>query len=114
MARETGRPWFRSSRNAWFVQIDGKQVNLGSDEKKAKIRFHDLMIEREKNALVKNSTKPENKPVVGLFDLFLEWNEKHRDRKTHHFYLDRIQSFARHLLRVYPGSYAAFFMGLGV
>ena len=25
------KPWYRKSRNVWYVEIDGKQHNLGPD-----------------------------------------------------------------------------------
>ena len=28
------KPWYRKNRRRWFVQIDGKQVNLGPDREK--------------------------------------------------------------------------------
>jgi hypothetical protein len=37
------KPWWRSKRNAWFVQVDRKQVNLGPDRDAALERYHGLM-----------------------------------------------------------------------
>lgn len=27
------KPWFRRDRNAWYVQLHGKQIKLSSDRK---------------------------------------------------------------------------------
>ena len=37
------KPWYREDRQAWFVTINGDRHNLGSDEKEAKRKFHELM-----------------------------------------------------------------------
>jgi hypothetical protein len=37
------KPFFRTARNAWFVQVAGKQVNLGPDRDKALRSYHNLM-----------------------------------------------------------------------
>ncbi|WP_152053292.1 tyrosine-type recombinase/integrase, partial [Tautonia marina] len=41
MARKA-KPWFRSDRGCWFVYHQGKQINLGKDEKSAWEKFHSL------------------------------------------------------------------------
>src|SRR5262249_52771371 len=43
MAGRIPRPWYRKSKDAWFVCIDGKQVNLGKDKDEAFRKFHRLM-----------------------------------------------------------------------
>jgi hypothetical protein len=37
------KPFFRTARKAWFVQVAGKQVNLGPDLDVALRRDHELM-----------------------------------------------------------------------
>ena len=37
------KPFFRPSRGLWYVQIRGKQINLGPDQDAAFQRYHDLM-----------------------------------------------------------------------
>ena len=85
------KPWFRTSRKTWFVNINGQQHNLGPDEKEAKRRFYELM------------AKPEEKPppvspassfsVVDIFEKFLDWCEKHRAKDTYLALKYRIQMF---------------------
>jgi hypothetical protein len=60
------RPWFRNSRRLWYVEIDGKQHNLGADRAQAFQRYHELM-----------GRAPEQREVAadsvsGVFDAFLE------------------------------------------
>jgi hypothetical protein len=38
------KPWFRKDRDAWFVTINGRRFNLGSDRDAAHTRFHELML----------------------------------------------------------------------
>ena len=37
------KPFFRPGRRLWYVQIQGKQINLGPDEAEALRRYHELM-----------------------------------------------------------------------
>jgi hypothetical protein len=46
------RPWYRKFDGWWMVQLDGKQVKLAMGKKNrldAERRFHELMLQREKN-----------------------------------------------------------------
>lgn len=37
------KPWFWKARNAWYVQVNGKQIKLDENEKKAHAAYHRLM-----------------------------------------------------------------------
>lgn len=39
------KPFFRKSRSLWYVELDGKQVNLGPDREAAFKRYHQFMAE---------------------------------------------------------------------
>jgi integrase len=39
-------PWYRESKGAWYVCLDGSQINLGRDKDEAFRRFHQLMLDR--------------------------------------------------------------------
>ena len=41
------KPFFRAPRGLWYVQLDGRQVNLGPDRDEAFRRYHDLMARPE-------------------------------------------------------------------
>lgn len=89
MAR-SAKPWYRKSRDAWFVMIDGKQHCLGKDKKEAQKRFHELMAAPQPRRVI----NVENDSLVGLFDLFLDWCEKHRP-DSYQWYSIRINQFAK-------------------
>jgi integrase len=85
------KPWFRPSRKTWYVEIDGKQHNLGADRDAAFRKYHELM------------TAPPSSPpplpsssVAAIFDRFLDWVEKHQAADTYRWYKDRLQSFLDH------------------
>lgn len=37
------QPWFRQQNKTWYVQLNGRQINLGKDEAKAYQEYHRLM-----------------------------------------------------------------------
>jgi hypothetical protein len=37
------KPFFRTARRAWYVQLGGKQISLGCDQDAAFRRYHKLM-----------------------------------------------------------------------
>ena len=37
------KPFYRKSRDTWYVQIDGRQINLGKDRETAFQRYHAIM-----------------------------------------------------------------------
>ena len=37
------KPFFRTARNSWFVQIGPRQIKLGADKDAAFTRYHELM-----------------------------------------------------------------------
>lgn len=84
MARRP-RPWPRTSRG-WCVTIDGKQVSLGKDKKRAYQSFHDLM------------SGPKRPPrtscllVSSILDDFLQWTKNHREPATYESCQLRLQS----------------------
>ncbi len=85
MARQP-KPWYRKSRGLWYVQIDGKQVNLGRDRKAAMQRFHELMAQPRQRSLPAES-------LAVLFDRFLDWNQRHRAPRTYEYYQEKLQDF---------------------
>lgn len=90
------KPFFRQSRQLWYVQIEGRQHNLGPDRIKAFETYHDLM--RQPTA-----KKVDPRQVVALIDEFLQWVETNRAGETYDWYQFRLQSFARK----YPSLLAA-------
>jgi hypothetical protein len=41
-------PFYRQDRGLWYVQLDGRQINLGPDRDAAWQRYHELMAARAK------------------------------------------------------------------
>jgi integrase len=87
MAR-TAKPWYREDRQAWFVTINGQRHNLGTDEKEAKRKFHELMADTKPAAPVFG-----NLAVAEVFEKFLDWCTKHRAETTYEWSKCRIQMF---------------------
>src|SRR5262249_4522790 len=83
------KPFFRAPRGLWYVQLDGKQINLGPDRDAAFALYHELMAR----------PRPSRRPVVGdsvlaILDAFLDWCQLHRALRTYEWYRDYLQSFA--------------------
>lgn len=96
MAR-TPSPWYRKSRNCWFVTIDGRQHSLGSDKKTAFERFYRLMLESEER-----KATPTRETFATLADRFLEWVQKKRSPETYEWYRYRLERFVRKYPNLMP------------
>jgi hypothetical protein len=89
------KPFFRPKKNRWYVQLDGKHVNLGPDKDQAFERYHQLMTDRNKTIpIVSCSQEP---LLVEILDGFLDWCRIHREKRTFETYQERIQEFLRTL-----------------
>lgn len=86
------KPFFRAPRGLWYVQIDGKQHNLGPDEDAAFKAYHGLMQQRDEQPAPTLSVSS-HPLVVVIVDEFLDWCEKHRSADTYRWYKDRLQLF---------------------
>jgi len=84
------KPFFRSARNAWFVQIGDRQIKLAAGKDEAFTRYHELMA---KPSLPQVTQAEAGKLVVVIVDEFLDWCEKHRAPDTYRWYKDRLNSF---------------------
>jgi integrase len=94
------RPFFVKKRNRWYVQLDGKQINLGPEKETAFSRYHDIMAERAKNpprahVVGGNSSQP---LVDEILDAYLDWlshrvQEGSKAQRTFDWYHNYLQSF---------------------
>ena len=50
------KPFFKKSRGAWYVEIDGTQHNLGPDKDKAFRRYHQLMAQPRRQSMVSSDS----------------------------------------------------------
>jgi hypothetical protein len=73
------KPFFRSARQAWFVQIGDRQIRLAENKDEAFTRYHELMA---KSAATPTSVQTDAPPlVVVVIDGFLDWCDKNRQRR---------------------------------
>jgi len=88
------KPFYRKARDSWYVQINGRQINLGKDREAAFQRYHAIM-----------AAPPDDRPthvpgngaglkLTELFDRFLDWVKQHRAPDTYRWYQYRLQRFA--------------------
>lgn len=61
------KPWLRKSNRAWYVQIDGKQVPLGTDKAAAFDEFHKLMLKHGQGMPLGTKT------VRDVLDAYWNW-----------------------------------------
>jgi integrase len=88
------KPFFRKSRQLWYVQLAGRQINLGPDREEAFKQYRDLMAAP---TLVVPAPVAAGTAtlVVVLCDKFLGWVQRHRSPGTYQWYWWRLQCFAR-------------------
>ncbi len=85
MARQSTSPWFRKATASWYVQSNGRLVNLGRDKDKAFKAWHRLQAEGE---------APEESPTIAwLVDTWLERCEADLKPTTMHGYRFFAKSF---------------------
>lgn len=61
------KPWFRKRTKSWYVQIDGRQINLGTRKRDAWNRYHEIMA----NGVALATTET----IGALLDKYLDWCE---------------------------------------
>jgi len=89
------KPFFRPARGLWYVQIDGRQHNLGADQTAAFKAYHGLMQQRAEFSTPVKPPSTAPPIVVIIVDEFLDWCEKHRAADTYRWYKDRLNSFCK-------------------
>jgi integrase len=78
------KPWRRKGRNAWFVEINGKQHNLGPDKDEAMRQYHALMANPEPEVVSDH--------LAVILDKYLTWVKKERP-SSYRWYFDYCQAF---------------------
>jgi integrase len=79
------KPYYRKQTDSYYVQLNGKQINLGKDEKQAYEQYHRLMANR-------HEPEPDIKVEV-LLDRFLDWTKNNKAEATYEWYKGYLQSF---------------------
>ena len=89
--------FIEQNADRWYVEINGRQINLGVDKEEAFRIYHELM-----SSPVEEAEKKGQAPtlVVDLMDRFLEWVNTHQAPRTYSTYMERLQSFIDYLTQV--------------
>lgn len=111
MAR-VAHPWYWEERDAWYVTKDGHRHPLGSHPENAppprktkgkwnppeaiRLAFHTLMVAPPPAAPAAPVT-PSNLSVALLFEKYLDWCQRHREKRTYTDYVWHLQKFCDHL-----------------
>ena len=95
------KPFFRTARNSWFVQIGDRQIKLSPDKEAAFARYHELMAKPPPAVTAGRSSAVSSSFII---DEFLDWCEKHRAPDTYRWYKDRLNPFARRSTPPSPSS----------
>jgi hypothetical protein len=88
------KPWYRKSKDTWYVEIDGRQVQLakGKDAgKAAETKFHELTLKRVREEAVK--ADPGTIPARAVCALYLIAAAKTVEGGTFEWYKRYLQSF---------------------
>jgi hypothetical protein len=80
------KPFWGPKKGRWYVQLDGKHVNLGADQADAFRRYYDLM-GKQPIPIIPTAADP---PLVSVLDAFLDWCLKHQDMRIYESYKERI------------------------
>ena len=84
------QPFFRESKNAWYLQLGRRQLSLGKDEKKTWKRYHEIMA----------ANKPlsrDTATIEELFERYLEWVQENRKPGTYKTIRQHLSRSARSL-----------------
>jgi len=85
------KPFFRQSKDAWYLQIGKRQISLGRNREEAFRRYQEISLhEFGSFATPKQSSKATK--LIELFDLFLEWAQTHTS--SYNWYRHFLQKFA--------------------
>src|SRR5262245_6933739 len=88
----SGKPWYRSDRDAWYVQHQRKQVLLArgkANKPAAMAAFHKLMV----TGSGPSSSSEDTKQIAVLCDLFLDYSEIHHSSSAFKNYKHFLQAF---------------------
>ncbi|OWK42364.1 tyrosine-type recombinase/integrase [Fimbriiglobus ruber] len=89
-------PFFKKSHNAWYVELDRKQIRLAETEAEAFEKFHELMAARKKAEKFVTPGEPAPVTLGDLLDQFLASGFKGRAAQTKSWYTDKLTPFVTH------------------
>jgi hypothetical protein len=76
------KPFFRESKQTWYVQIGKRQTSLGKDREEAFRRYKEIILHEEG----KPAEPQQRLKVAEVCDLFLDWSSRHNDQRTYDWY----------------------------
>ncbi|HOW74025.1 MAG TPA: site-specific integrase [Phycisphaerae bacterium] len=82
------KPFFRTARLAWFVQVGSRQIRLAEGRDEAFRRYHEFMAAPQEPPPVSKSEL-----VAVVVDAFLDFVQQHRSPETYRWYKDRLELF---------------------
>ena len=85
------KPWYRASKDAWYVEVNGRQLRLAKgrdNENAARDAFYKLMANGSGKLPDADTLR-----VATICDLFLDYSQKHHVSDTFHWYRDYLQDF---------------------
>ncbi len=83
------KPFYRKSKQSWYLQIGRRQFSLGTCEEEALKRYKEILLHEEGNTV--QTGKPLH--VEEVCDLYLEWSKRHNDPETYQWNQTYLQSF---------------------
>lgn len=83
------KPWFRPQRGVWYVTLDGKQINQGSDRQAAFEEYARLIAAPKEKRVAPAHSLP------AVIDAFLSWVKPRRAPDTFEWYRYRLERLAR-------------------
>jgi integrase len=92
------KPFYRNQTRSFYVQLDGRQINLGPDEAEAYRRWH-LLMAGANEAVIEAMNEPIDKPqaitVQQLVKRYLGWQDGQSKLKprTKEWYKSHLKSF---------------------
>jgi integrase len=96
-------PFYKKSHKAWYVQLEGRQIRLGTDEKEAWAKFDELMVaqKRAERFIVPGV---QHYSLGKLVEEFLASGFQGRAAQTKVFYSVKLLPFVGHLGQEFPVS----------
>lgn len=88
------QPFFRSHDSWWYVQIGKEQIKLAKGKEAEGEAYTQYFKTMAEYGLAAAPEPPRRLKVAVLFDLFLEWSQKHHEPDTYEWYRFYLQSFA--------------------
>lgn len=88
------KPFYVKKRKTWYVQIDGKQHNLGKDKAEAMNQYKELLGD---SAKVAAENVKATAPVLDLLAEFLAWSERNNGDSNHESLQNHISHFSKWL-----------------